>query len=95
MAGWERADRRGGPWAANVEIGTLPDGSVPRLAGYFLWLIYLQQWRSGAYALNLGGSETASLHQFKTHTLPEHVLQATRALQHPGTPHREGTRAHG
>jgi hypothetical protein len=57
----------------------------PRLASYFLWLIYLQQRRSGAHALNLGGSETASLHQFKTRTFPDHRLQATRALQHPGS----------
>ena len=57
---------------------------APRLTAYFLWSIYLQQRRSGAFALNLGGSETASLHQFKMHTFPEHVLQHTAVLQHPG-----------
>jgi hypothetical protein len=66
----------------------LATANLPRLTGYFLWLIYLQQRRSGAHALNLGGSETASLHQFKTRTFPDHRLQTTHALQHPGS-HRK------
>jgi hypothetical protein len=68
----------------------LATANLPRLTSYFLWLIYLQQRRSGAYALNLGGSETASLDQFKTRTFPDHRLQATRALQHPAYDREEG-----
>lgn len=57
---------------------------VPRLATYLLWLIYLQQRRAGAAALNLGGSETRSLHAFKVRTFPDHRLQPTTMLQrHP------------
>lgn len=57
---------------------------VPRLTTYLLWSIYLQQRASGAWALNLGGSEHTSLHQFKIRTFPDHVLQRTSVLQHPG-----------
>ena len=60
---------------------------VPRLTTFFLWHIYLQQRRSGAFALNLGGSEMASLYGFKTHTFPEHILQHTTMLQSPASPH--------
>jgi len=63
---------------------------VPRLTTFFLWHIYLQQRRSGAFALNLGGSETASLHEFKTRTFPEHVLQQTTVLQPPDLPSDDG-----
>lgn len=57
---------------------------VPRLTTYLLWLIYLQQRRAGAAALNLGGSEAASLHTFKVRTFPDHRLQSTAILQrHP------------
>lgn len=62
---------------------------VPRLSTFFLWHIYLHQRRSGAFALNLGGSETATLFGFKTHTFPDHVLQHTTALQSP-TSRRRG-----
>jgi hypothetical protein len=54
---------------------------VPRLATYLLWLIYVQQRRAGAAALNLGGSETRSLHAFKVRTFPDHRLQPTTMLQ--------------
>ncbi|MEV0821972.1 hypothetical protein [Nonomuraea rubra] len=57
--------------------------SEPRLVTYFLWLIYLQQRRAGASALNLGGSETASLFEFKKHTFPDHIQQRTCLLQSP------------
>ncbi|SPL88436.1 unnamed protein product [[Actinomadura] parvosata subsp. kistnae] len=57
--------------------------SEPRLATYFLWLIYLQQRRAGASALNLGGSETSSLFAFKTRIFPDHILQHTYLLQSP------------
>jgi hypothetical protein len=57
---------------------------VPRLTTYLLWLIYLQQRRAGAAALNLGGSEAPSLHTFKVRTFPDHRLQSTAILQrHP------------
>ncbi len=59
---------------------------VPRLATFFLWHIYLNQRRSGAFALNLGGSEAASLHDFKTRTFPGHILQHTSVLQRPVSP---------
>lgn len=59
---------------------------VPRLTTFFLWHIYLHQRRSGAFALNLGGSEAASLHDFKTRTFPEHILQRTTVLQRPASP---------
>ncbi|GAA4462598.1 hypothetical protein [Phytohabitans houttuyneae] len=55
--------------------------NVPRLTTYLLWLIYLQQRRAGAAALNLGGSETRTLHAFKVRTFPGHDLQPTVALQ--------------
>jgi hypothetical protein len=58
----------------------------PRLTTFFLWHIYLQQRRAGAFALNLGGSEAASLYDFKTHTFPEHILQHTTVLQRPTSP---------
>ncbi|TMR90372.1 hypothetical protein [Nonomuraea basaltis] len=61
--------------------------SEPRLVTYFLWLIYLQQRRVGASALNLGGSETRSLFEFKTHTFPDHIQQRTCLLQSPHVPH--------
>lgn len=56
---------------------------VPRLTTFFLWHIYLHQRRSGAFALNLGGSETASLFDFKIRTFPDHLLQHTTVLQPP------------
>lgn len=59
---------------------------VPRLTTYLLWLIYLQQRRAGAWALNLGGSEAASLYAFKTRTFPDHFVQATQVLQRPPIP---------
>lgn len=55
---------------------------APRLATYFLWLIYLQQRRSGAAGLNLGGSEARTLFDFKTRTFPDHQLQTSTALQY-------------
>lgn len=59
---------------------------VPRLTTYLLWLIYLQQRRTGASALNLGGSEAASLHGFKIRTFPDHIMQRTEVLQRPPNP---------
>lgn len=56
---------------------------VPRLTTFFLWHIYLQQRRAGASALNLGGSEHASLHEFKTRTFPDHELRHTVVLAAP------------
>jgi hypothetical protein len=57
---------------------------LPRLTTYLLWLIYLQQRRAGAGALNLGGSEARTLHAFKVRTFPDHRLQPTVVLQrHP------------
>ena len=46
------------------------------------WKIYLEERRRGALALNLGGSETESLHVFKVPTFPEHVLHQTTILQY-------------
>lgn len=63
---------------------------LPRLATYFLWQIYLQVRRSGAFALNLGGSEEVSLFQFKTRTFPHHVLQRSAVLQYTGAMFQEG-----
>ncbi len=54
-----------------------------RLSTYFLWNIYREERRHGASALNLGGSESRSLHLFKARTFPDHVLQHSRILQHP------------
>jgi hypothetical protein len=59
---------------------------VPRLASYFLWQIYLHERRSGAAALNLGGSETQSLHDFKTRTFPGHELRKSTILCPPAQP---------
>jgi hypothetical protein len=76
-------------FAINADITGISHGyylstlNVPRLSSFFLWHIYLHQRRSGAFAVNLGGSETASLFGFKTHTFPDHVLQQTTALQSP------------
>jgi hypothetical protein len=58
---------------------------VPRLATYFLWQIYRQERRTGAHALNLGGSECESLHLFKARTFPGHQLQRTHILQYPAS----------
>lgn len=55
---------------------------LSRLSTYFNWKIYLEERRRGALALNLGGSETESLHLFKIRTFPEHVLQQTTILQY-------------
>ncbi|WP_167521612.1 hypothetical protein [Microbispora triticiradicis] len=57
---------------------------VPRLATYFLWKIYLEVRRSGSDALNLGGSETASLHDYKTRTFPDSRQQRSYMLQYRG-----------
>ena len=59
---------------------------APRLASYFLWQIYLQERHSGAVALNLGGSETQSLHHYKTRTFPGHELRKTSILCPPAQP---------
>jgi hypothetical protein len=56
---------------------------VPRLVTYFLWQIYLHERRNGAAALNLGGSETRSLYDYKTRTFPDHALQRTSILRSP------------
>jgi hypothetical protein len=55
---------------------------VSCLSTYFHWKIYIEERRRGALALNLGGSETESLHVFKIRTFPEHVLQQTTILQY-------------
>ena len=54
-----------------------------RLSVYFQWKIYLEERRKDASALNLGGSETESLHTFKTRTFPKRELQQTTILQPP------------
>lgn len=54
---------------------------LPRLSTYFLWQIYLNERHNGATALNLGGSETRSLHQYKAETFPDHSLQYTHVLE--------------
>jgi hypothetical protein len=59
---------------------------VPRLASYFLWQIYLHERHSGAAALNLGGSETQSLHNYKTGTFPGHELRKSTILCPPAQP---------
>jgi hypothetical protein len=59
---------------------------VPRLATYFLWQIYQRERCSGATALNLGGSETQSLHHYKTRTFPDHALQKSSILCPPAQP---------
>jgi hypothetical protein len=59
--------------------------NLPRLTTFFMWHIYLQQRRSGAFAVNLGGSEATSLHEFKTRTFPDHTLRHTTVLQAPTT----------
>lgn len=59
---------------------------IPRLATYFLWQIYLHERRSGAAALNLGGSEAPTLHQFKTRTFPDHELRESSILCPPAHP---------
>jgi hypothetical protein len=80
-------------FAINANITGISHGyylstvDVPRLTTFFLWHIYLQQRRTGAFALNLGGSETASLYGFKVHTFPEHTLQHTNVLQRPAFLH--------
>lgn len=63
----------------------LSTAPVPRLATYFLWQIYREERRSGAHALNLGGSERESLHRFKARTFPGHQLHQTRILQYPAS----------
>jgi hypothetical protein len=54
-----------------------------RLSVYFQWKIYLEERCKGSSALNLGGSETESLHTFKARTFPKHELQQTTILQPP------------
>lgn len=59
-------------------VGT---SKASRLSVYFQWKIYLEERRKGALALNLGGSETKSLHIFKVRTFPKHDLRRTMILQ--------------
>ena len=56
---------------------------ISRLSVYFQWKIYLEERRKGASALNLGGSETESLHTFKARTFPKHELQQSTILRPP------------
>ncbi|NUS73886.1 MAG: hypothetical protein HOQ05_10820 [Corynebacteriales bacterium] len=57
-----------------------------RLSTYFQWLIYLEERRMGSTGLNLGGSETESLHEFKMYTFPEHELGRSQIFQSPCPP---------
>jgi hypothetical protein len=59
-------------------VGTM---KMSRLSVYFQWKIYLEERRKGASALNLGGSETESLHTFKTRTFPKRELQQSAILR--------------
>jgi hypothetical protein len=61
-------------------LGTIKSS---RISAYFHWLIYQEERRRGALAYNLGGSENASLHIFKTQTFPDHTLRRTKVLQFP------------
>jgi hypothetical protein len=54
-----------------------------RISTYFHWRIYQEERRRGALAYNLGGSESESLHLFKTQTFPDHILRRTRVLYFP------------
>jgi hypothetical protein len=53
----------------------------PHLSTYLLWQIYLNERNHGAVALNLGGSEKESLHQYRVRTFRDHSLQSTYALE--------------
>lgn len=52
-----------------------------RLTTYFFWQIYLNERKKGAQALNLGGSENHSLHQYKSKTFGDHALGITCILE--------------
>jgi hypothetical protein len=51
-----------------------------RISTYFHWRIYREVRRRGALAYNLGGSESESLHLFKTQTFPDHIVRRTKVL---------------
>ncbi|MGH8426076.1 MAG: hypothetical protein ACRER3_27545, partial [Pseudomonas fluorescens] len=56
-----------------------------RLSAYFLWQIYLTEAKEGASALNMGGSETKSLHIYKSQTFGDHSIRFTKVLEFPAT----------
>jgi hypothetical protein len=58
-----------------------------RLSTYFIWQIHLTEMKEGANALNMGGSETESLHIYKSQTFGDHSVRVTKVLESPATSH--------